>query len=172
MDFDWKKTLSTIAPGLATMLGGPLAGTATTALISFFGLDTKAPNIETQIQDAIQAMTPAQMIELKKVENELIIELKKADIDVFKAEVEDRSSARTSHKDNLTPAILTYLLIICAGSIIYFVFTSQMDGIDKTLVGAVVGYVFGELKQATGYWLGSSFGSSQKNAVIETALNK
>lgn len=172
MSFDWKKTLGTVAPGIATMLGGPLAGTATNALLSFFGLDPKAPDIDEQLKQAVQAMTPAQMIELKKVENDLIIQLKKADIDIFKAEVTDRTSAREQNKNSITPSVLTYLLVVCAGTIVYFVMTSDMQGVDKTLIGTVIGYVFSELKQATGYWLGSSFGSSQKNDAIQTALGK
>jgi len=173
MSFDWKKTLGTVAPGIATMLGGPLAGTATNALMSFFGIDAGAVDVDDQIQQAVQAMTPAQMIELKRVENELLVQLKKADIDIFSAEVSDRVSAREQHKISWTPSILTYLLILCAGIIVYFVMTNSLEGVqnaDKGLVGTVIGYVFSELKQATGYWLGSSFGSSQKNYTIQGAL--
>jgi len=175
MSFDWKKTLGTVAPGIATMLGGPLAGTATNALISFFGIDAGSADVETQIQQAVQAMTPAQMIELKKVENDLIVQLKKADIEIFKTETANQASAREQHKTSWTPAILTYLLVLCAGIIVYFVMTNSLglvQNADKGLVGTVVGYVFSELKQATGYWLGSSFGSSQKNDTIQDALNK
>ena len=170
MSFDWKKTIGSVAPGIATMLGGPLAGMATSSLCKMFGIDATATDVEAQLATAVQKMTPEQAVEMKKVENNLIIELKKADVDIFKSEVDDKKSARKEHKDSYTPAILTYILVGGAIMLAYFVVTSSFAGMDKTLVGAVVGYVFSEVKQATSFWLGSSFGSQQKNAIMSDKL--
>ena len=86
---DWKKTLSTVAPGLATMLGGPLAGMATTALMRYFGIESTGDPAqdETLLAQKVVGMTPADAIELKKIEANLAVELKKADIDIYKIEV-------------------------------------------------------------------------------------
>lgn len=162
MSFDWKGTIGKVAPGIATMLGGPLAGMATNALCDMFGIKSDAPDAEAQIERAVRDMTPDQAIKMREVENNLKIQLKKIDVDIFEAEVSDRKSARVSHAKAYTPSVLTYLLVVCAGIIVYFVFTSGFDGVDKTLVGTVIGYVFSELKQATSFWLGSSFGSREK----------
>ena len=46
MNFNFKTAIGSIAPALATMLGGPLAGTAVTALEGALGL-TLAPALTT-----------------------------------------------------------------------------------------------------------------------------
>jgi len=163
MSFDWKGTIGKVAPGIATMLGGPLAGMATNALCEMFDIEPTRTDVDTQLADAVAKMTPEQAIKMREVENNLKVQLKKIDVDIFEAEVSDRKSAREQHKNARTPSILTYLIVICAGIIVYCVFTDTMPATaDKTLVGAVIGYIFSELKQATGFWLGSSFGSRDR----------
>ena len=172
MSFDWKKAVGTVAPGVANMLGGPLAGMATNALLDMFGIDPGSPAAKDQLQTAVANMTPADAIRMKEIEANLKIELKKVGVDIFKTEVKDRKSARTVHKDSVTPAVLTYLLAACAGVIVFFVFTTNLQGVDKTLVGTVIGYIFSELKQATGFWLGSSFGGRQRSQNMSDEIVK
>lgn len=166
MSFDWKKTVGKVAPGIATLLGGPLAGMATTALCEMFGIDSKASNAEAQLEQAVKSMTPEQAIQMRKIDNDLTIKLKEAEVDIFRSEVSDKQSARGAHKDSFMPAILTVALAALAMTLVYFVMTSSMANVDKTLVGTVIGYVFSELKQATQYWFGSSFGSQKKTEAL------
>lgn len=40
MSFDWKAVVGTVAPGLAGLLAGPLAGVGVKALCSAFGMSS------------------------------------------------------------------------------------------------------------------------------------
>lgn len=65
--FDWKSTLSAVAPWIATTLGGPLAGQAVTALEGALGLS--AGSGEEAIAQKIASATPADLLALKAADN-------------------------------------------------------------------------------------------------------
>lgn len=67
-NFDWKKLLGTVAPWLATTLGGPLAGTAVKAITSALGLP--GDSTEDQISAALVNATPEQLLALKAADNQ------------------------------------------------------------------------------------------------------
>lgn len=165
MSFDWKKTIGSVVPGIASMLGGPLAGTATSALLGFFDIDAKATDSDAQLEQAIQAMTPAQMVELKKVENNLKIELKKADIDIFKTEVDDRKSARKMNIGNkdFTPSILSALIVIAWGVISYIIFSATSELHNANIITRSMGTLDAALMAVLYFYFGSSAGSRKKD---------
>ncbi|WP_285907673.1 hypothetical protein [Pseudodesulfovibrio pelocollis] len=170
MGFDWKGMLGKIVPGVAGMLGGPLASMAMSTLCGFFGIEPEAEDAEAQLASAVKLMTPEQVIALKQVEADLAVKLKKADVDIFQAEVKDRDSARKHHKGSMFPSLLTAGLFGLAAMLVWLVMTSSLESVDKTLLGTVIGYVFSELKQATSYWLGSSKGSQDKTEAMADSM--
>jgi hypothetical protein len=170
MDFNFKKIaadIASIAPGLGAAIGGPTGATVglgIKTLAKFFGVDTQAADAKAQLDGALERMTPDQAIELKALDKQFIMSMKKLEVDVFKLEIEDKDSAREMQQstNSFVPSALTFVLAIVAGYLVYQVFNNQLSGIDKTLVGTVIGYVFSELKQATSFWFGSSKGSQDK----------
>jgi len=177
---NWKdvaKNIAAIAPTIGTAIGGPagaVAGMGVKAIASMFGVDPTSDDADVQVQTALSQMTPDQAMQLKAADRQFAADMKKLEVDVFKLEIEDKNSARQMYTatKNPTPTILTYLLIIIAGGIVYMVFTSSLPGLDKTLVGTVIGYVFGELKAATSFWFGSSKGSADKTIQMSEALKR
>src|SRR5690348_6272301 len=83
MNFNLKAALGSIAPTLATMLGGPLAGTAVTALEGALGL---APGAGTdEVTKVVSAgMTPDTIAAVRKADQEHQEKLKQLDVDVLK----------------------------------------------------------------------------------------
>ncbi len=169
---DWKdvaKMAGKIAPGICAAVGGPagaVAGMGVKALCGYLGVDDKAETAVDLAATAIQAMTPEQAVELQKGDKQFIKDMATLGVDVFRLEVEDKKSARTAHKDSIVPGLLTLGFFAMAGVIIYFVATGEAVTANKVLWGTVVGYVFSELKQASGYWLGSSMSSKEKTALL------
>jgi len=165
---NWKKTIGAIAPVIGTALGGPFGGLAGTVLGKVLGVDD--PTDDAALGDAVkQAMAdPDLVIKLKTAEIEFKAKLKELGVRESEIYAEDRASARDMQKANksVVPGTLTFLLVAIAGVLVYFVMTSDMTNVDKTLVGTVIGYVFSELKQATSFWFGSSKGSQDKNVFI------
>ena len=178
--------VKTVAPTLATMLLGPLAGTAVTALEGAFGLapssgaqaitqviqnGAMSPDIVAKIRAADQAheqIIGQQKIDLVKINNDYVTSLATTD-------AADRDSARKREetvKDH-TPAILAFLIIganlvligcLCAGLI------KSADAAVFGLVGTALGYLVSESKAVLAYYFGSSRGSDEKNDTINKAM--
>lgn len=174
---DWKSVVGTVAPTIATALGGPLAGAAVAALGSIFGLSSAASDKD--IGEAIKKATPDQLLQLKQAEQAFIINMEKLGVDVYKIDADDRNSARkreTDSKDVWTPrlmAILAILLFLLTSGFIGFMlwlkFTRPEGEIDAGLmglVGSVNGFSGAYVKQSYDYYFGSSRGSSEKNQML------
>ena len=175
MGFDWKKTIGTIAPGIATALGGPVAGFATKALCGFFGLDEDANDIDTQIEQAVKGMTPEQAIQFKALDQQFVKDMKKLDVDVFKLEVDDRKSARKMYeKASKTPQLVLGLLIVLGVSaLIWAIIAGKVAGnVDATIVGTILGFAISEFRQLTGFFFGSSMGSKEKNGLLASKIQE
>lgn len=191
------KTLGGIAPTLATMLGGPLAGVAVKALVSATGIagtGDQAKDLDSITQlVASGGLTPEAVAAIKKADLEHEARMKELDIDLAKLnagheemlakmEVDDRDGARRREeivKDN-TPANLAYMIILgfFAASIIQIAFmlgwperVSQVPNSAWLLIGTLFGYLANEAKQAAAYYFGSTAGSKAKDATIDKALN-
>ena len=88
MAFDWKATLATVAPGLATALGGPLAGMATKAILGALGMADGAT--ASDLAAAVQGATPEQMLALKQADQQFAIQMRELDVDVERVSAGDR----------------------------------------------------------------------------------
>lgn len=193
---DILKTLASvvgsIAPTLATMLGGPLAGTAVTALESAFDLapGSGADAITKVAQTG--AMTPEIITAVRAADQkhaEIIgqqgIDLAKLNADHAAAfaqvNVQDRESARQRQmtlKDQ-TPARLAYMMIggffaICIGQLVAFMgfpdAVAKMPPAAWAIVGNISGYLAAEAKAATSFYFGDTQASKTKtDALVDIA---
>ncbi len=159
---DWKKTLGALAPTLATALGGPLAGTATKFIAGKLLGDENAD--DDAIESFITSANPEQLSELKKIDNDFKLEMKRLDIDVFSLEVEDRGSARQNHKHSNTPAILVYMLTGLIAIVTYMLFTSVVPESNENTLYMLLGALTTAWLQSVGYWTGTTRGSAEKSA--------
>ncbi|MFO0253092.1 MAG: 3TM-type holin [Betaproteobacteria bacterium] len=81
-DFDWKSLVATVAPTLATALGGPLAGMATKAIATaVLGRDEAT---EAELAQALAGATPDQLLALKKADADFAVRMKELDLDLEK----------------------------------------------------------------------------------------
>jgi predicted phage gp36 major capsid-like protein len=173
--------LSSVAPTLATMLGGPLAGAAVTAITSAFGLGANAgPEDVTKVIQA-GGMTPEIIAQVRARDQEHAEKLRQMDIDVLKLNADhessmatvdagDRDSARKREiavRGATTPA-LAWLVVAASVSLGAAVVAGLVtkDPAQATLVGTVIGYVFSEAKQVLAYYFGSSAGSERKTELM------
>lgn len=159
---DWLKT---IAPTLATALGGPLAGLAVDAVGKAFGW-------EGATREKVEALLTGPM------SGEQIAAIKLAELDLIKHERElgfkfeelltkDRDSARQREaavKDN-TNKILAYVVV---GAFIAMVASILMgwSKAESVMAGTLVGYLSAKAEQVLAYYFGSTKGSADKTALI------
>ena len=176
MAFDWKKTLGTVAPGIANMLGGPLAGMATSAVLGFFGVESTGDpgKDEELISLKVQGMTPEQAVQIKAIEADLAKTMKQAGVDIYKIEVEDRKSARdmrTKLGGDFTTTLIAVLVVAAWGLINYFIFTSPTELPNRDIIMRTLGTLDGALLVVLYFFFGSSKGSSDKNRLIAEKMD-
>jgi hypothetical protein len=169
-DNAWLDTLKTLAPTVATALGGPLAGAAVTALGSVFGVS--APTVD-KIGQIFQdgQLTADHLAEIRKLELQYQNDEKERGIKYAELEFKDRDSARqmAAQTHALTPSILTWIVVASFLTIE----GGMLLGIDVHVDDIVLGRILGTLDTSLGlvlaYWFGSSSGSHQKDVLIANA---
>jgi hypothetical protein len=156
-----------VAPGLATALGGPLAGAAVGMLADKLGLPDKT------VEAVTQALTsnPANLEKLKEME-----------LEFYKIDAQDRSSARTREVEMakadvhfITKNITSLLAIgILTGSMIIalLVFFVDFPDSQENILIFVLGSLFSIATQVVSYYFGSSQGSKDKTKDIEGLMKK
>ncbi len=195
MGFDLKGAIGSIAPTLATMLGGPLAGAAVSALTGAFGLTSTGDQSKDlgAISDVVQngAMTPDMISQVRAADQkhlEIIgqqgVDLAKLNADheaaMAQISVGDVASARQREvavKDS-TPRVLAYTLIggFLSLSLLQLIalmfFPVQAAAIPQSgwlLIGQISGYLANEAKMAGSYYFGTSAGSDKKTDMLAKA---
>jgi hypothetical protein len=168
MSFNLATALAGIAPTLATMLGGPLAGTAVTALESAFGL---SPGAGTDaITKVVQTgMTPETIAAVRKADQDHEEKMKGLDIDLIrlnadheKAVVDATAASQDSaRKANVAGAIQMplfwlslVLLIMGLGVEGYVLFNGTPDNVHDIVIGRVLGLMDAVVMMVLAYWYG------------------
>lgn len=178
MAFDLKTALGSIAPTLATMLGGPLAGTAVGALCSAFGLaPTASADDVTKIVQT--GMTPETIAAVRAADQKHAEALAQQGIDLAKlnadheaalivAEVDDRKNARgmqVSNRSNV-PAILSGLITVG----FFGILVGMMTGSLKVSESQALLLLLGSLSTAWGcvvsFWFGTTHDSGRKTEML------
>lgn len=163
------QVLETMAPTIATAVGGPFAGMAITKLEALFGIDPSTPleDKQTAIEQGLLTANPDQLLALKKADQDFQATMTKLGVDKEALELGDVANARAMQmatKDS-TPRILSYLLLAFTGIMI----SATMFGwskADSVLAGTMIGYLVSETKAMMQFWFGTTRGSQDKDATI------
>lgn len=174
MAVDWKSVVGTVAPTLATALGGPLAGLATATIAGAFGLGDGAT--DAQVAAAVGKASPDHLLALKKADQEFAVKLRELDVDLERVAMADRASARKREArtgDNWTPRLLAATSVLTFAGSVAFVFWlaisgkgSNLDPLVMGLVGTMLGFVSAKTEMVYNYYLGSSAGSHGKDQLL------
>jgi nucleoside diphosphate kinase len=163
MDMTWLKTL---APTVASALGGPLAGMAVTAIGSALGWQDAT---QEKITDLLQSgqLTGEQIAAIKIAELELKTHESDNGFKFSELEIRDRDSARGREiqvKDN-TNKILAFVIV---GAFIIVVITTMMGWTkaESVLAGTLIGYLSAKAEQVLAYYFGSTQSSARKTELI------
>jgi len=170
MDFDWKKIVGSVAPTLATALGGPLAGMATKAISSAVLGDEEGDKAD--IVAAIATGDTDVLVKLKAAENTFLTRMKELDIDLEKIAAGDRDSARRREiatKDN-APKILAAVIVTGFFVVLGVIAFVELPPGAQQPVNILLGSLTALLIQVGNYYFGSSAGSSKKNEMMSRLL--
>lgn len=170
---DWKSIVGSVAPTIATALGGPLAGMAVSAISQ--AVLGKPDAAEAEIGEAIvKSNNPEILLKLKTAEQEFAAKMKELDIDLEKIAADDRASARQREvavKDT-TPRNLAYLYtggyFVMIAALFKFGVPEESRDLLNTLVGILSAAEVGIIT----YYFGSSAGSAKKSEMMDKLLKK
>jgi membrane-bound ClpP family serine protease len=170
MSFNWKSIVGTVAPGLATALGGPLAGMAVKAVSG--ALLGKQDGTEDEIAEAIAAGDTDALQKLREADQQFTISMKKLDIDIYKISSDDRDSARRREmavKDK-TPAVIALVSFLgFFGVLAALMFVEVPTGAKDSLL-IMLGTLGGIVTSIVAYYYGSSAGSAAKSKAMDELL--
>lgn len=156
MSFDWKAVVKTVAPGLATALGGPLAGLAVTAIGEALGVSEPT---QEKIQQALAGATPDDLLKIKAAEQTFQVKMRELDVDLVRIGVSDRDSARqreAATKDTLTPRFLAAVVVITWGVVQWRILNHSIPEDMRELVMRVLGTLDAALLVVLYYYFGGS----------------
>lgn len=164
---DWKKIVGSVAPVLATALGGPLAGVATKAVAA--AVLGKPEAKESDIAAALAGATPEQLAALKKADQDFAVRMRELDIDLDRLAADDRDSARRREvdaRDSWTPRLLALLVTAGFFSVLgwMLVHGKPVDGGDALLI--MLGSLGTAWASVVAYYFGSSAGSQRKTDLL------
>lgn len=167
---DWKQIVATVAPGLATVLGGPLAGAAIGALSQ--AVLGKPDGNESDLAAVISGASPDVLAKIKETEAKLKTDLTNAGIEWEQIAASDRASARQREvetKDNTTK-ILAFLFVLLYFAMLWAVWKFPVSSDMKDTLNTLIGVLTAALAAIINYYFGSSAGSAEKNAILKKAL--
>jgi len=157
----------TVAPSLASAVGGPLAGMAVRTISE--ALLGKPDGTEDELAQAAAKATPEQLLALKKAEQDFTVRMRELDIDLERIANADRDSARNREvkTKDWTPRVLAALITVGYFGALFYMLRHglpQHGGSEAMLV------MLGTLGTAWGgvvaYYFGSSAGSKAKDEAM------
>ena len=163
----------TVAPSIASAVGGPLAGMATKAISE--ALLGKPDGTEEELAQAATKATPEQLLALKKAENDFALQMRELDIDLERIAGADRDSARNREikTKDWTPKILAGGITVGYFGVLFYMLT---HGLPTTGGSEAMLVMLGTLGTAFGgvmaYYFGSSAGSKEKTEAMNRMASK
>ena len=154
--------LTQIAPGIATALGGPLAGLAVTAISKALGIDEK------DVQKTIETgkLSAEQLASLKQAEIELQAKAQELGLDFEKLATDDRKSARdmqTATK-SIIPAVLAIGVTVGFFAILVGLMTDNVTKSDALLL--MLGSLGTAWTAIVSFYFGSSAHSEKQSEML------
>lgn len=165
--FDWKSIVGTVAPTLATALGGPLAGMAVKTLATQF-LGNKDAT-EKEVEAAVMSADPQALLQLKQIDLEFQKLTTDAGIQFEKIAADDRANARArevSTGDSWSPRILACIFVIGWFTIQWYLLRHVVPLEMREIIMRTLGTMDMALGLIMGYYFGSSASSKGKDDTI------
>lgn len=166
----------TVAPSIASAVGGPLAGMAVRTISEV--LLGKPDGTEAELEEAAAKATPEQLLALKKAEQEFTVRMRELDIDLERIGNSDRDSARNREvqtKDWM-PRVLALVVVGGFMLTVFLVLMGYVEGtkdpLMATTVGTLIGFVSAKCEQVVAYYFGSSAGSKAKDEAMSHMVRK
>jgi hypothetical protein len=165
-----------LAPTIASVVGGPLAGGAVTALESVFGItpqpDASVDSRQDAVAAAISGATPEQLAAMRKADQDYAVRMAEAgfkDTETLASlAVQDRASARSmqiSTKSLTAPFLAIFVTLGFFGVLALMMFYTLPQATHDALM-LMLGSLGTAWTGVIAYYFGSSAGSDRKTELL------
>lgn len=173
---DVASVVENLAPTIASVIGGPLAGTGVSALEKLFGL-TPAPATDTSarldsVAAAIGGATPEQLASMRKADQDYAVAMAQAGFKDTETQaslkVQDTVSARTMQTTNksVVPAWLTFVITVGFFGLLIGLFCAPVPEASKALIYSATGTLGTVWLVVVHFWFGSTSDTGQVNDLL------
>jgi hypothetical protein len=165
-----------LAPTIASVIGGPLAGSGVSALEKLFGLtpESKAStdNRLDTVAASISGATPQQLEDMRKCDQDYAVAMAQAgfkDAETLASlKVQDTVSARTMQTTNrsIVPAWLTFVITIGFFGLLVGLFCAPVPETSRALIYSATGTLGTVWLVVVHFWFGSTSDTAQVNDLL------
>jgi hypothetical protein len=182
MAFDWKALVKTVAPGIASVFGTPLAGIGVTARLNALLPEGETPPAQPEeyLAKVITSANPDVLLKIKAAEQQFMLDVKRLEIDLEKylegLESTNVENARNLKRDWLKSGKFDYEPLLAFGVCVSFGYAewwvfanAQLSGLDPghaVLIGRVLGTVDAAFMLLLSFRWGTSHDSGRKTDII------
>jgi len=162
--------IGSIAPTIATALGGPVAGMAVRAISgALFGHENAS---EDDIMAALANPNGDQLAALKKIDADFKVQMKSLDIDLERISAADRDSARNMEIQtrDWIPRVLAVGVTLGFFGIVGYILHYGLPPTGGEALLMLIGTLGTAWTSVMGFYFGSSAGSKQKTDALTAAL--
>ena len=152
-----KNIIGAVAPSIGTALGGPMGNMAANIVAEALGCEPTPKKIE----QAVQAATPEQLAELKKLDTEFEIKMKELDVDLYALETKDIQDARGMFSKDWTARIIGVTVVGGFMGYIFLVTILPPEANSEALINLVLGYLGGLASAIISFYFGASNSSNK-----------
>jgi len=162
----------TVAPSIATAVGGPLAGMATRAISE--ALLGKPDGTEDELLSAAKSATPEQLLALKQAEQSFVVKMRELDLDLERISNEDRDSARNREikTGDYTPKLLAAAVTFGFFGVLFWMIANGLPSNGGEAMLVMLGTLGTAWGAIVSYYFGSSAGSREKTQAMNRIMDK
>ena len=162
----------TVAPSIATAVGGPLAGMATRAISE--ALLGKPDGTEDELLNAAKSATPEQLLALKQAEQSFVVKMRELDLDLERISNEDRNSARNREikTGDYTPKLLAAAVTFGFFGVLFWMIANGLPANGGEAMLVMLGTLGTAWGAIVSYYFGSSAGSREKTQAMNRIMDK
>lgn len=159
----WLDKLKEYAPSI---VGAIASGGATLPQLAFKALsDATGVDIKTEddAKKAVDAMSPSQLIEMKKADQSFEIAKIKAANELAGVEIKDVQHAREQNKHSVMPALICCYLTMFVSIFVAALMYVDIPIANQRMIDMIFGSVLTAWLTSVAYWVGTTRSSAEKS---------
>lgn len=163
---NWKELIRSVAPSLATALGGPLAGVAVREIAG--KVLGKPAASEDDVAAAMAMASPETLLKLRELDQQFKKDMATLGVELEKLDAGDRANAREREKalKDWVPSALAVTNASAFFVLLFLMLSRAIPESNRSAFDILLGMLGGNMLTVMTYYFGSSRGSRAKDELL------